>query len=192
MKASEWTTFLATWTREIAARRTRNPNEQRATDPTYGLGVPGATEEQIRETEARLGVTLPPSFLEFLRATNGLLQPYSYVAACGGDFWPATDLDWFAARNSEWIDAYEGVDDVAGRLTTSSVRFVDELRGTLELSHGGDAAIYLLNPRVISSDGEWEAWFFATWSPEVERFRSFEQMMRSRYGQFIAGVTDGF
>ena len=32
MKASEWTTFLTTWTREIAARRTRNPNEQRATD----------------------------------------------------------------------------------------------------------------------------------------------------------------
>jgi len=190
MKASEWTTFLATWTREIAARRTRNPNEQRAIDPTYGLGVAGATEDQIQAAEARLGVKLPPSYSEFLKATNGLRQPYSYVAACGGDFWPASDLDWFAARNAEWIEAYEGVDDAWGK--TGRPRFVEELQGTLELSHGGDAAIYLLNPRVTGSDGEWETWFFATWSPEVERFRSFEQMMRNRYGQFIAGVTDGF
>src|SRR5947209_5619388 len=137
MKASEWTTFLAAWTREIAARRTKNPNEQRPVDPTHGLGVLGASDDQLVAAEARLGVKLPPSYSEFLKATNGLRQPFSYVAACGGDFWPAADLDWFATRNAEWIDAYEGVDDMAG--TTYPLRFVDELRGTLELSHGGDA-----------------------------------------------------
>jgi hypothetical protein len=83
-----------------------------------------------------------------------------------------------------------GVDDAAGKVGPE--RFVDELRGTLELSHGGDSAVYLLNPRVTGADGEWETWFFATWSPDVERFRSFEQMMRTRYGQFSAGASDGF
>ena len=190
MKVTEWKTFLAAWTREVAARKTRNPNEPRIVDPVNGLGFPGATDEQIRATEERLGVTLPPSYSEFLKATNGLLQPHTYVAACGGDFWAAVDVDWFAVRNAEWIDAYEGIDDATGR--TGGERFVDELRGTLEVSHGGDAAVYLLNPRVTGADGEWEAWFFATWSPEVERFRSFEQMMRTRYWQFGEGVSGGF
>ena len=190
MKAKDWTTFLATWTRELGERKTRNPNERRVVDPTYGLGFPGATDAQIHATEARLGVTLPPSYCEFLKATNGLLQPFSYVAACGGDFWPAQDVDWFAVRNAEWIDAYEGVDEASGKAAPE--RFVDELRGTLEVSHGGDAAVYLLNPRVTGADGEWETWFFATWSPEIERFRSFEQMMMTRHGQFAAGASDGF
>ena len=190
MKASEWKDFLATWTREMVARKTRNPNERRVPNAEHGLGFAGATEDQIRAAEARLGASLPPSYVEFLRASNGLLQPFSYVAACGGDFWPAADLDWFAVRNGEWIDAYEGVDDAAGKVGPE--RFVDELRGTLELSHGGDSAVYLLNPRVTGADGEWETWFFATWSPDVERFRSFEQMMRTRYGQFSAGASEGF
>jgi hypothetical protein len=190
MKASEWKTFLATWTRELMARETRNPNERRLLDPLHGLGFAGATADEIRAAEAKLGMTLPPSYSEFLKATNGLLQPYSYVAACAGDFWPAADVDWFATRNTEWIEAYDGVDEAAGRVDGD--RFVDELRGTLELSHGGDAAVYLLNPRVRGADGEWEAWFFATWSPEVERFRSFSQMMRTRYQVFAAGVSDGF
>ena len=78
MKASEWKDFLATWTREMAARKTRNPNERRELNAVHGLGFAGATEDQIRAAEARLGVSLPPSYLEFLRATNGLLQPFSY------------------------------------------------------------------------------------------------------------------
>jgi hypothetical protein len=190
MKAPEWKTFLATWTREMAARKSRNPNARREIDPTYGLGFPEANDEVIREAEARLGVTLPPSYSEFLKATNGLQQPFNYVAACGGDFWPAADLDWFAVRNAEWIDAYEGVDDAA--MGGTGECFVQELRGTLELSHGGDAAVYLLNPRVTGADGEWETWFFANWSPEIERFRSFEQMMRTRYWQFSEGASEGF
>jgi len=45
---------------------------------------------------------------------------------------------------------------------------------------------------VKTDEGEWEAWFFASWSPDVERFRSFEEMMRTRYHQSAAGVSDGF
>ena len=190
MKSTEWKEFISTWTAALAERKTHNPNEPRALHPTHGLGFPGATEADLVTAESRLGTRLPRSYREFLKATNGLKQPFSYVPACGGDFWPAAGLDWFSARNAEWINAYEGVDD--GLVLPSGTRFVDELRGTLELSHDGDAAVYLLNPRVIGPDDEWETWFFASWAPEVERFHSFEDMMRARYHQFMAGVGDGF
>jgi hypothetical protein len=190
MNADEWKAFLANWTREIAARDNTNPNTARAIDPVYGLGFAGANDEQLAATEARLAMKLPPSYSEFLRATNGLLQPYSYVAACGGDFWPAADIDWFRVHNPEWIEAYA----VAGELLSpaGAKTFVGELRGTLELSHDGDAAVYLLNPRVLTANGEWEAWFFASWSPEVERFPSFEAMMQSRYRAFHERAGFGF
>src|ERR687890_250192 len=103
MNASDWKAFLATWTSELTTRETGNRNERRTLDAVHGLGRPGATAEQIREAEARLGATLPPSYREFLKASNGLLQPYSYVAACGGDLRPVEDIDWFAVGNSDWI-----------------------------------------------------------------------------------------
>jgi hypothetical protein len=189
MDAAEWKNFLATWTRELVERKSNNPNARRDLNPVTGLGFPGATEAQIAGAEARLGVHLPPSYREFLKATNGLHQPFTYVPACGGDFWSVQDIEWFKVRNAEWINAYEGVDDPG---TSGSMHFVDELRGTLELSHNGDSAVYLLNPHVKTDGGEWEAWFFATWSPDVERFRSFDDLMRTRYEQFSAGVSDGF
>jgi cell wall assembly regulator SMI1 len=189
MDAAEWKDFLATWTRELAERKSNNPNARRDLNPVTGLGFPGATEAQIAAAEAHLGVRLPPSYREFLKATNGLQQPYSYVPACGGDLWSVQDLDWFNVRNAEWIDAYDGVDEgTAG----GGLKFVEELRGTLELSRNGDSAVYLLNPYVKTEEGEWEAWFFASWSPDVDRFRSFDEMMRTRYHQFSAGVSDGF
>jgi hypothetical protein len=190
MDATGWNTFLATWTREIEAQKTTNQNTRRTVDPVHGLGFPGATAEQIADAEARLGVSLPPSYSEFLKATNGLLQPYSYVASCGGDFWPVADIDWFSARNAEWIDAYAGVDEALEEMGTADL--ADELRGTLETSHDGDAAVYLLNPGVIGADGEWEAWFFANWSPGVERFPSFAAMMQSRYREFCEHAGFGF
>jgi len=188
MDAAEWKDFLATWTRELVERKSNNPNPRRVLNPVTGLGFPGATESQVAAAEAKLGVRLPPSYREFLKATNGLQQLYNYVPACGGDLWSVQDVDWFNVRNAQWIDAYEGVDETG----PGSMRFTDELRGTLELSHNGDAAVYLLNPHVKTDEGEWEAWFLASWSPDVERFRSFDEMMRTRYHQFSAGVSDGF
>lgn len=35
------------------------------------LGYLGATEKQITQAEARLKTTLPPSYREFLKVTNG-------------------------------------------------------------------------------------------------------------------------
>jgi hypothetical protein len=168
--AAEWKTFLGTWTREIAALETKNPNTKRPIDSVNGLGFPGATDAQIAAAESRLGVRLPPSYSEFL--------------------WPVEEIDWFRVRNAEWIEAYAVVDEALS--DRGGVSFTDELRQALEITHDGDSAVYLLNPRVVSADGEWEAWVFATWSTEVERFPSFAAMMQARYLEFRERDGCGF
>jgi hypothetical protein len=47
----------------------------------------------------------------------------------------------------------------------------------LQISAWGDLRLLLLNPRVTFSDGEWEAWDFATFYPGAVRYRSFWEMM---------------
>ena len=128
----------------------------------------------------------------------GLGQP-GLVAATGGDFWPAEEIDWFRVRNQSWIDAY-AVHDFE---VPDSQYFVygdqqdcvhfraEYLRACLQISHDGDSAVYLLNPVIVGPDGEWEAWFFANWHPGAFRFPSFAELMRVHYQDFLSG-KDGF
>jgi hypothetical protein len=53
----------------------------------------------------------------------------------------------------------------------------------LEISDVGDG-IMLLNPRVVSKEGEWEAWFLASWLPGANRYRSFWDMMQASFRSF--------
>jgi hypothetical protein len=179
VSAIDWPSFLAEWTRAIRARRPPNASRPRTPDPVLGFGAPGATEAQLAAAERRLGTRLPPSYRAFLAATNGLRQPYEYVATTGGDFWPVERVDWFRVRNADWIAAYDGL--------------VEHLDQTLELSHDGDSAVYLLNPAVVGKDGEWEAWHFANWmAGEPARHRSFGALMLDRRAALTEGSNDGF
>jgi hypothetical protein len=58
------------------------------------------------------------------------------------------------------------------------------IRTALEISDVGDTAIYLLNPQVVAPDGEWEAWFLASWLPGANRYRSFWELMQAEYLRF--------
>jgi hypothetical protein len=99
-------------------------------------------------------------------------------------------------RNQDWIDAYmhpfdkipelwlvcpEGPDG-APRLTDEEYLVYGDgqipgafraeyLQTALEISDRGDSAILLLNPQILSKDGEWEAWRFANWLPGAKRYR---------------------
>src|SRR5262245_35199762 len=150
--------------------------------------------------EERLGKSLPPSYRNFLKCTNGLLQPSGAGAARGGDFWPVEKIEWFRVRNAEWIEAYAGSseeisDDLYFRYgeEQDTIHFrIEYLRAALELSGNGDSSVYLLNPLVVGDDGEWEAWHFANWYPGAVRYRSFAEMMRDHYAQFVHDGPDGF
>jgi hypothetical protein len=166
----DWQSWLQTWNRELLARY--DPAEhnafvdQRVTPDVIAsgwLGSPGASEAHVAELETRLGARLPPSYRDFLGASNGFLQPGVIVPR----LLPAGEVAWLRERDPETIEAWTEFEQYLGDTLQVSER---ETIGT---------AMYLLNPRVVSADGEWEAFYFAHWVPGVNKFPSFRALMQS-------------
>jgi len=161
------------------------------------LGSPSATERQIQETEARLDVALPPSYREFLAVTNGWLTTGNWV----GKVWSATEVEWYRVRHQEdaidaWLTGaseggvpYPVPDDeyfiYGEKQDTASVR-LEYLQTSLELTEESGTEVYLLNPQIVTPEGEWEAWFLAHWLPGARRYRSFWDLMHGEYRSFLA------
>jgi len=194
MTEDEWNVFLTDYSRELLAdERLRRDLPPEVVESGW-LGFAPAPEDEIAAAEARLGVQLPPSYRSFLRVSNGWRNANGFIRKV----WPCAEVAWFKERNQEWIDAYleptlEGGNPqplsdaeylVYGE-EQDTVKFRPEyLQTALEISECGDEEIFLLNPRTVTSEGEWEAWFFANWYPGAARYRSFQEMME--------GERDGF
>ncbi|MEB3179705.1 MAG: SMI1/KNR4 family protein [Nostocaceae cyanobacterium] len=204
MSTFNWESFLRRWSQELLESM---KDEQQQLPPAViesgWLGYPGATEEQISHAEYRLGRTLPPSYREFLKVTNGWRQTTPFIYK----LWSIEEIEWFAIRRREWIDSFvEGfitgyinsenrlsslpaISDaeyfIYGDVQDCSKLRLEYLETALEISDMGDSAIYLLNPQVITPDGEWEAWFFGNWLPGADRYRSFWEMMQAEYTNFL-------
>lgn len=196
MDKADWERLLSGWTADAVRRAEVDPTAGRFS----GLGSPSAAEEALLAAEARLGCRLPPSYREFLKCTNGLRQPREYVPARGGNFCSSDEIDWFRVRNQDWIDAY--MESATGTIP-DELYFVygpeqepynlrcEYLEHTLEISTGGDASVYLLNPKIVGPNREWEAWFFANWHPGARRYRSFAEMMLAHYHDFQSNGLSG-
>ena len=149
------------------------------------LGYPGATEEQITQAESRLGMTLSTSYREFLKVTNGWRNSdWTEI-----QLWSTEEVDWFCVRNQYWIDAWSLDPDDERPSVPDESYFVygkeqgdlrrEYLQTALEISSdSGDGDIYLLNPQIVTPDGEWEAWYFGNKIPGAIRYRSFYEMMQ--------------
>lgn len=184
----DWTSYIREWSRN---RIQRLRDEEKAYLPpevieSGYLGYPGATQEQIITAEKRLGVTFPPSYRDFLKASNGLRSTRKY----GIRFYSTEEVDWFAVRNQAWIDGWmsdieeiPSVPDeeyfVYGPEQDCIYFRAEYMQTALEISSDIDGYIYLLNPQVVTPDGEWEAWDFGDKLPGAFRHRSFTQMMKS-------------
>ncbi len=162
------------------------------------LGFPGVSDDQLASLEARLGLPLPPSYRQFLSASNGFLQPGQFVprlfssdeAGWLRDLDPATIEDW--NRGAALAGPLPPVPDedyfVYGRAQDSAKFRLEYLPSTLLISAREEAgtAVYLLNPQVVNKDGEWEAWLFAHWLPGANRYRSFWELMQAEQRSFQA------
>jgi len=190
MAITGWHAFLTAFSRELlrdSGIRASVPSEVLASG---WLGYPGASEEEIAQAEARLGIRFPPSYRAFLLKTNG----WRHTGAFIHELYPVEKVRWFREHNRGWITAYNiGFgsrlpDDeyfVYGR-HQDPARFRPEyLKSALEISATGDSCIYLLNPQVVFEDGEWEAWFFANWLPGAARHRSFAELMEEERQNFL-------
>lgn len=186
----EWESWLQGWNRELLARY--DPAEADAfVDPQVTpevvasgwLGCPGATEEQLDELEARLGRTLPPSYRSFLQVSNGFLQPGVIVPR----LLAAHEVQWLRESDPDTINAWTEVGSrTAGAIAPDG--FERFLPTAIQVSarETVGTAMYLLNPEVVSADGEWEAFFFAHWVPGVRRFPSFRALMQAELEDLIA------
>lgn len=211
MSTFNWKQFLGQWSRAVLQS---SQHSTQALPPEVvesgWLGYPGATEEQIARVEARLGVRLPPSYREFLKVSNGWRHPSPFVS----QLWSTQEIERFAVRHQDWIDHFieelinhyleqrllgnEAQDPEVGGEERSEEAYstygeeqdcrnlrVEHLQTAIEISQKDDSSIYLLNPQVVTPEGEWEAWFFGDWLPGADRYRSFQEMMQAEYENFL-------
>ncbi|HEY0735485.1 MAG TPA: SMI1/KNR4 family protein [Herpetosiphonaceae bacterium] len=192
MDRSHWEALLRQWSRDVLASDEYVGLLPAEVLAAGWLGYPGATEAEIQQAEARLGTQLPPSYREFLKVSNGWRITSPFIERV----WSTSEVAWFAERNQHWIDAYrsaEGMDRtvpdsqyfVYGEGQDPVLFRVEYLQTALEVSEEGDSAIYLLNPKVVTPDGEWEAWLLANWLPGAQRYRSFWEMMQAEHESFL-------
>ncbi len=159
------------------------------------LGRKAAAEEQIRSTEKRLRRKLPPSYKNFLEASNG----WRYLGTVIRNLLPVERIEWFSVNHQDWIDAYvQPMEEDLGSIESwkqPSVPYekyykyglgqgtcrVEYLPSTLKISRIESSAVVLLNPKVINQYGEWEIWKLSNWPSGAIRYRSFAEYMIDVY-----------
>jgi hypothetical protein len=189
MPTYPWQAFLAQWSRELLATGVAAIFPAEAIASGW-IGAPGATPAAVARLEARLERALPPSYRQFLQVSDG----WPMVAPLLGRLWSAAEVDWLALRRSGLIEGWLLGEDLFGPAPPGPddeedpvLLRPDALRTALEISDldARDGAIYLLNPLVVGPDGEWEAWYLASWLPGAERYPSFWEMMEVAYDRFV-------
>jgi HEAT repeat protein len=181
----DWKPFLSRWSVQMMqsglAEQVDPPPES-----SDWLGFPKASAREITALEKRLGLTLPPSYREFLQVSNGWRRTTPFIA----NLRHASEANWFRIENEQWTEVYAE----SGSDLSDAEYFDYEKNG--ELHHRAahmahlvqisdvDDGVYLLNPQTVTPDGEWEAWFFANWIPGARRYPSFAHLMVGEYKSF--------
>jgi hypothetical protein len=184
MIESEWKSFLTEYNRELLSYEEVVERLPRELIKAGWLGYSGAAEAEVAAAEKRLAATLPPSYRAFLKVSNGWRFPSVSIF----DLLPSSKIVWFRERNQDWIDAYVGPSEdlpfvsdkeyfVYGDKQDSCKFRTGYLQTALQVSDEGDSAVLLLNPKIVTPEGEWETWFFANWLPGAVRYRSFGEWL---------------
>lgn len=169
-----------------------------------GFMQPGASDEDIQALQAAVGgLPLPPSYVQFLKLSNG----WTSDERDGPDVLPAVGIHsvtsiciillWLC-RNVwshtfalcfplKWNGAQKQV-VVFGTLAAEARPWIpvyEEIGDTLLVGRPYDI-VALLNPAVIDPvTGEWEAWKLASWIPGVVRFASFRELVQEIYSRYV-------
>jgi hypothetical protein len=189
MASVDWYTLLQAWSTAMLQDpefREYLPTEMRARG---WLGRPGATPAQIAQAEQRLGTTFPPSYRDFLRVSNG----WNFLDGSIEKVYSTEEVDWLRVRHQPWIDmvlssdTYPVSDEqyfVYGEQQDAAYFRRQYLATTLQLSEMAEVSVLLLNPEVVTSEGEWEAWYYASWLAGASRYRSFADLMTEELEMF--------
>lgn len=168
----DWSVFLRRWSGEwidTHADRARPLPPEAIRD--RWLGFPPADPATVANAEARLSVRLPPSYQEFLSVTDG----WRYAGSSIFQLLPVEEIGWLADLQPHWAESH--ADDQLGPV----------LRRALVVSGDADMAVIVLDPGDVNDDGEWAAYWMASWSPQGEkRYESFASLMYGMFARFHA------
>lgn len=142
------------------------------------IGYDPATEEQIAVAEARLGVTLPPSYRAFLKTSNGWRVCNPWMEAV----YPVENIDFTRNTDLDLIEIW------AHSGTGAASASLSDIAHTIRISAWTDMAVLLLNPQKSTTEGEWEAWFYSDTIQGAEVFPSFWDLMQDQLNGLIAAV----
>lgn len=153
------------------------------------LGNTPATNDLIDEKEERLGVKLPPSYRQFLGIANGWVYPGNDMDF-PGELLPIDKVDW--VRDGESVanvfndlrDNFKVPDEqyfVYGDEQDPVCIRPEYIEYCLVISEETEGGVYLLNSKIQTEDGEWEAWHLSSKLPGAYRSRSFEELLRQQH-----------
>lgn len=138
------------------------------------IGLPPATKKSITESEKRLGIKLPNDYKEFLLVSNGLPE-FPIINP------PIIPIDGIDLLKKRYVKIY-GDDNIF----TIIKDYYDEEEGTIAgyvdkaiaiSKLPAEQEIWLIPP--MKKNKGWETWYFASWRPGEERFKSFREFIES-------------
>ncbi|MFZ4639605.1 MAG: SMI1/KNR4 family protein [Nodosilinea sp.] len=215
MGAFDWEVFLRRWSQAILESMDGSDRQLLPPEVIESgwLGYPGASEADLQRAEIRLGMRLPPSYRAFLKVSNGWRQTAKQSDGFNHRLWSTEAIDRFAVRHPQWIKSFTqdpqlpgmhleddlnqlddswqpmGITDeeyyVYGDAQDPTKFRVEYLHTAIAISDVGLDSIYLLNPQVVTAEGEWESWFLADYLAGADRYPSFQAMMEAEYQNFL-------
>ncbi|MFE2745963.1 SMI1/KNR4 family protein [Streptomyces scopuliridis] len=207
MKTYNWRPFLERWSADWldspGARGQGDVDETVLRD--RWLGFPAAGEDRITELEARLGVTLPPTYRSFLATTDGWRPAgtaVSRVGAAEGVHWYG-DPDGLQAVHEGELDEHASEEEVLragmwGRALRLSATLDTVAPGTVSPDAvASDTIEVLLDPGDPDANGEWAAYLHRgvrSGGERTERHGSFMDLMQALFREFhrAHGGSPGF
>lgn len=187
MTTFDWQKFLNDWSRAILASPHVEYYDLPAEAIAAGwLGFDGATEEQIAAAEARLSVTLPPSYRAFLKVSNGWRNTGTFI----NRILPVEEIYWLRDTPDpsllEHIKLYTSqLEDVPFDPTYDQANYAHFNETLLIVEPTDEQELYLLNPQVKTTSGEWQAWAFGHWIPGVDASESFQALLEGEYRSVV-------
>ncbi|MGW4874007.1 SMI1/KNR4 family protein [Streptomyces chartreusis] len=179
--AFDWRSFLVRWSGEWADSlpddEAQSEDDEAARQARW-LGFPAASEERITAMEERLGRRMPPSYREFLKASDGWRHAGGFVWLLAG----TADARWHD-NESGLADLFEEyLDEDAG---PEERRDADLWRRGLQLDVESDITHVLMDPEDVDETGEWAVYTWASWrASPPERHQNFLEFMQDVYREF--------
>ena len=140
-----------------------------------------ALESDIESLEKRLKKQLPPSYRNFLLASNGWTFMETFR-----ELFNVQEVDWLS-NLTPWLSDWEGSETSDEEyFNYSDLQHYGGIRphhmeSVLQISSIESGYVYLLNPLIIDERGEWECFDFGTKLSGGRRYRSFWDMIHKFY-----------